>query len=154
MVTPVQKSQEKKIGSEVNMEKFGKSRRQRNTFTTAVKSNLSVHANLEGDGHGRYTYTGSQIPASLSQPDAARALANPTVINRVSCIPLSSNRYSVLEYTDSIVDVDKTDLLNTQTPILQESSTAVQTEISRPSVRDIVRRFEAANHGQKSEESV
>ena len=42
MVTPVQKDQEKKIGSEVNMQKFSKSRRQRNTFTIAVKSNLSV----------------------------------------------------------------------------------------------------------------
>ena len=91
------------------MEKFSKSRRQRNTFTTAVKSNLSVHANLEGDGHGRYTYTGSQVPASSSQSDAARALVNPAVINPVSGIPLSSNRYSVLEYTDNIVDADKSD---------------------------------------------
>ena len=31
MATPVQKNQERKIGSEVNMEKFSKSRRQRNT---------------------------------------------------------------------------------------------------------------------------
>ena len=189
MVTPVQKNQEKKIGSEVNMEKFSKLRRQRNTFTTAVKSNLSVHANLEGDGHGRYTYTGSQVPASSSQSDAARALVNPAVINPVSGIPLSSNRYSVLEYTDNIADADesdagiicneyfnenfpseaeqkidadqspagtkgKTDLLNTQTPILQESSTAVQKEIPRPSVREIVRKFEAADDGQKSEKSV
>ena len=45
-VIPVQKNQEKKIGSEVNMEKFSKIRRQRNIFTTAVKSNLSVHVNL------------------------------------------------------------------------------------------------------------
>ena len=45
-VTPIQENQEKKIGSDVNMEKFSKSRRQRSTFTTAVKSNLSVHANL------------------------------------------------------------------------------------------------------------
>ena len=36
---------------------------------------------------------------------------------------------------------------------MQESSTAVQTEISRPLVRDIVRRFEAADDGQKSEKS-
>ena len=48
----------------------------------------------------------------------------------------------------------KMSLLNTQTPTLQESSTAVQKEISRPSVRDIVRRFEAADDGQKSEKSV
>ena len=52
MVTPVQKNQEKEISSEVNMEKFSKSRRQRNTLTTEVKSNLSVHANMEGDEHG------------------------------------------------------------------------------------------------------
>ena len=109
MVTPVQKNQEKKIGSEANMEKFSKSRRQRNTFTTALKSNLSVHANLEGDGHGRYIYTGSQVPASSSQSDAARALVNPVVINPVSSIPLSSNRYSVLKYTDNKVDADKSD---------------------------------------------
>ena len=67
MVTPVQKNQEKEISSEANMEKFSKSRRQWNTFTTAVKSNLSVHAKLEGDGHGRYVYTGSQVPESSSQ---------------------------------------------------------------------------------------
>ena len=109
MVTPVQKNQEKKIGSEVNMEKFSILRRQRNTFTTAVKFNLSVHANLEGDGHGRYTYTSSQVPASSRQSDAARTLVNPAVINPVSGIPLSSNRYSVLEYTDNIVDADKSD---------------------------------------------
>ena len=47
----------------------------------------------------------------------------------------------------------KTDLSNTHTPILQESSTAVQIEIFRPSVRDIVKRFEAADDGQKSEKS-
>ena len=188
MVTPVQKNQERKIRSEVNMEKISKPRSQRNTFTTEVKSNLSVHANLEGDGHGRYTYTGSQVPASSSQSNAARASVNPAVINPVSGIPLSSNRYSVLEYTDNTVDEDesdadiicneycnenfpseaeqkidaeqsptrtkgKTDLSNTHTPILQESSTAVQKEISRPSVKEIVRRFEAADDGQKSEES-
>ena len=188
MVTPVQKSQEKKIGSEVNMEKFSKPRRQRNNFTTEVNSNLSVHANMEGDGHGRYTYTGSQVPASSSQPNTARAFVNPAVINPVSGIPLSSNRYSVLEHTDNTVDADgddadiicneysndnfpneaeqkidaeqsptrtkgKTDLSNTHTPILQESSTAVQMEISRPSVKEIVRRFEAADDGQKSEKS-
>ena len=64
MVTFVQKGQEKKIGNEVHMEKFSKSRRQRNTFTTTVKPNLSVHANMEGDGYGRYVYTSSQVPAS------------------------------------------------------------------------------------------
>ena len=93
-----------------------------------------------------------------------------------------------MEYTDNIVDADKsdadvicneyfnenfpseaeqkidaeqsptgtkgkTDLSNTHTPILQESSTAVQMEISRPSVREIVRGFEAADNGQKSEKS-
>ena len=109
MVTPVQKNQEKEISSEVNMKKFSKSRRQRNTLTTAVKSNLSVHANLEGDGHGKYVHTGSQVPASSSQSDAARVLGNPAVINPVSGIPLSTNRYSVLEYTDNIVDADKSD---------------------------------------------
>ena len=57
MVTLVQKDQVKKIGSEVNMKKFSKSRRQRNTFTTVIKSNLSIHADLEGDGPGRYVYT-------------------------------------------------------------------------------------------------
>ena len=109
MVTPVQKNQEKKIGSEVNMEKFSKPRRQRNTFTTEVKSNLSVHANLEGDGHGRYVSTGSRVLASSSQPNAARASVNPAVINPVSGIPLSSNRYSVLEYTDNTLDADESD---------------------------------------------
>ena len=188
ILNPVQKNQEKKIGSEVNVEKFSKPRRQRNTSTTEVKSNLSVHANLEGDGHGRYVYTGSQVPASSSQSNATEASVNPAGIDPVSGIPLSSNRYSVLEYTDNTVDVDKSDadiicneycnenfpseaeqkidadqspsgtrgktnLSNTQTPILQESSTAVQKEISRPSVRDIVRRFEAADDGQKSEKS-
>ena len=188
MVTPVQKNQERKIRSEVNMEKISKPIRRRNIFTTEVKSNLSVHANLEGDGHGRYTYTGSQVPASSSQPNAARAFVNPAVINPVSGIPLSSNRYSVLEHTDNTIDVDgddadiicneysndnfpseveqkidaeqsptktkgKADLSNTHTPILQESSTAVQKEILRPSVKEIVRRFEAADDGQKSEKS-
>ena len=109
MVTLVQKNQENKIGIEVNMEKFSKARRQRNTFTTEVKSNLSVHANMEGDGHGRYVYTGSQVPASSSQSDATGALVNPAVINPVSSIPLSSNRYSVLEYTDNTVDADGSD---------------------------------------------
>ena len=107
--TPVQENKERKIGSEVNMEKFSKSRRQRNTFTTAAKSNLSVHANMEGDGYGRYVYTGSQVLTSSSQSDAARALVNPTVINLVSSIPLTNNKYSVLEYTDNIVDADKSD---------------------------------------------
>ena len=167
MVTPVQKNQEMKIRSEVNMEKISKPRRQRNTFTTEVKSNLSVHASLEGEGHGRYTYTGSQVPVSSSQPNAARASVNPAVINPVSGIPLSSNRYSVLEYTDNTVEADesdadiicneycnenfpneaeqkidaeqsstgtkgKTDLSNTPTPILQESSTAVQKKFRDP----------------------
>ena len=109
MVTPVQKNQEKKIGGEVNMEKLSKLRQQRNTFTTAVKSNLSVHANMEGDGHGRYVYTGSQVSTSSSQSDAAKELVNPAVINPVYGIPLSSNRYSVLEYTDNIVDADESD---------------------------------------------
>ena len=109
MVTPIQKNQEMKIRSEVNMEKISKPRRQRNTFTTEVKSNLSVHANMEGDEHGRYTYTGSQVPASSSQSNAARASVNPAVINPVSGIPLSSNRYSVLEYTDNTVDADESD---------------------------------------------
>ena len=194
MVTPVQKDQEKKIGSEVNMEKFSKSRRQRNTFTTAVKSNLSIHANMEGDGHGRYVYACSQVPASSSQSDATGALVNPAVINTVSGIPLSSNRYSVLEYTDNIVDADESDadiicneyfnenscseakqiieteqktdtdqspsgtrgntgVSNTHTRILQESSTAVQMEILRPSVRDMVRRFEAVDDGQEAGKS-
>ena len=189
-VISIQKNQEKKIGSGVDMEKSSKSRRQRNTSTTTVKSNLSVHANMEGDGHGRYVYTGSQVPASSSQTDATGTLVNPAVINPVSGIPLSRNRYSVLEYTDNIVDAEesdadiicneycnekfpgevkqdieaeqrdeadqspsgtrgKTNLSNTQTPILQESSTAVRAEISRPSVRDIVRRFEAADGVQK-----
>ena len=187
-VIPVQKNQEKKIGSGVDMEKSSKSRRQRNTFTTTVKFNLSVHANMEGDGHGRYAYTGYQVPVSSSQPDATRALVNPAAINPVSGIPLSSNRYSVLEYTDNTVDADgddadiicneysnenfpseaeqkidayqspartkgETDLSNTQTPILQESSTAVRAETSRPSGREIVKRFEAADDGQKSEKS-
>ena len=44
-------------------------------------------------------------------------------------------------------------LPNIHTPILQESSNAVQKEIPRPSVREIVRRFEAADNGQKSEKS-
>ena len=68
------------------MEEFSKPRCQRNTFTTEVKSNPSVHANLEGDGHGRYTYTCSQVPASSRQSDAARALVNPAVINPISGI--------------------------------------------------------------------
>ena len=92
MVAPVQQDQEKKIGNEINLEKFSKSRRQRNTFTTAVKSNLSVHANLEGDGHGRYVYIGSQVPASSSQSDAIGALVNPAVINPASGICTSKLR--------------------------------------------------------------
>ena len=188
IVIPVQKNQEKKIGTRVYMKKFSKSRRQKNTFTTTVKSNLSVHANMEGDGHGRYVYTGYQVPVSSSQPDATGALVNPAAINPVFGIPLSSNRYSVLEYTDNTVDADgddadiicneysnenfpseveqkidadqslvgtrgKTDLSNTQTPTLQESSTVVRAETLRPSVREIVKRFEAADDGQKSEKS-
>ena len=109
MVIPIQKNQEKEIINEVNMEKFSKSRRQRNTFTTAVKSNLSVHANVEGDGHGRYVYTGFQVPASSSQSDATRALVSSAAINPVSSIPLSSNGYLVLEYTDNTVDADESD---------------------------------------------
>ena len=109
-VIPVQKNQaEKKIGSGVDLEKFSKSRRQRNTFTTAVKSNLSVHANMEGDGHGRYVYTGSQVPTFSNQSDATGTSVNPASINPVSGIPLSSNRYSVLECTDYIVDADGSD---------------------------------------------
>ena len=117
-----------------------------------------------------YIYTGSQVPASSSQSDAVGALVNPAVINPVFGIPLSSNKYSVLEYTNNIVDADesdadiicneyfsenfpsevkqiieaeqkidadqspagtrgKTDLSNNHTPILQESSPAVQIEI-------------------------
>ena len=99
MVTLVQQDQEKKIGNEVNLEKFSKSRRQRSTFTTAVKSNLSIHANLEGDEHGRYVYTGSQVPISSSQSDVTGALVNPAVINPESGIPLSNNRYSVFMFS-------------------------------------------------------
>ena len=170
------------------------SRRQKNTFTTIVKPNLSIHANMEGDEHGRYVYTGSQVSTSSSQSDAAEALVNPAVINTVYGIPLSNNRYSVLEYTNNIVGADesdaeifcdeyfnenfpsevkqiieaeqkidadqspsetrgKTNLSNNHTPILEESSTAAQIEILRPSIRDIVRRFEVANGGQKSGKS-
>ena len=108
-VIPIQKNQEKKIGSGVDMEKSSKSRRRRNTLTTTVKSNLSVHANMEGDGHGRYVYTGFQVTTSSSQPDATRALVNPATINPVYGIPWSNNRYSVLEYTNNTVDADGDD---------------------------------------------
>ena len=110
IVIPVRKNQKKKkIGSEVNVEKSNKSRRQRNTFTTTIKYNLSIHANMEGNGHGRYVYTGSQVPVSSSQSHATGTLVDPAVINSVSGIPLSSNRYSVLEYTGNIVDADESD---------------------------------------------
>ena len=148
-----------------------------NTLTFAVACNSAVWAVLLCVSAHQH-----RVPFLGIQP------SNVPTIGSLEHIPLSNNRYSVLEYTDNIVDADesdadvicneylnenfpseaeqkidaeqgpartkgKMDLSNIHTPILQESSTTVQTGISRPSVRETIRRFEAVDGGQKSEKS-